>query len=166
MVHRCLQGGTLALAIVAGLFLGQQVACLVLPARLEDARAGSSTPMIELPYREQDLGKVPQGTVLRASFPITNVGSRRLILVERSRACCGQSPGQPETTLPPGETTELRVQVDTSRYCGRMREVVRYSTNDPDTPQFALSVTAHVIPCTKLGEKADPDGRKPISSDP
>jgi hypothetical protein len=47
-----------------------------------------------------------------------------------------------------------------------VREVVRYSTNDPDTPQFALSVTAHVIPCTKLGEKADPHSRELISSAP
>ena len=157
MVRRCLQGGALALAIVAGLFLGQRVAWLVLPARLENARPGSSTPTVELPCREQDFGTVPQGTVLQTGFPITNVGSRRLILVERSRACCGQSPGQPETTLPPGEATEIRVQVDTSRYCGRMREVVRYDTNDPDMPQFALSVTADVIPSAKPAEGADPD---------
>jgi len=164
MVHRCLQGGTLALAVLAGLFLGQQAACIVLPARLENARGGSSTPTIDLPYREQDLGTVPQGTVLQTSFPITNIGRRRLILVERSRACCGESPGQPETVLRPGEATELRVQVDTSRWCGRVREVVRYSTNDPQMPRFALTVTADVRPCAKPAEGADPDSRELIFS--
>jgi len=166
MVGRCLQGGALALAIVAGLFLGQQVACLVLPARLEDARAGSSTATIELPCRERDYGTVPQGTVLRTSFPITNVGSRRLILVERSRACCGESPGQPETVVQPGEATELKVQVDTSRWCGRVREVVRYNTNDPDVPQFALTVTADVRPSANPAAGADPDSRELIFSLP
>jgi hypothetical protein len=166
MVRRCLKGSVLALALVAGLFLGQQAACVVLPAWLENARPDSSTPTIELPYRQRDLGAVPQGSVLRTSFPLTNTGTRRLILVEQSRGCCGQSAGQRETTVRPGEATALSVQVDTSRWCGRMREVVRYSTNDPDMPRFALSVTADVIPATQPAEEADPDGRGLISALP
>jgi hypothetical protein len=166
MVRRCLKGGALALAIVAGLFLGQQAACLLLPAQFDSDSPGSSTPVVELPYREQDFGVVSQGTVLHGAFSVSNVGGRRLILVERSRTCCGQSPEKRETVLPPGQATELRIQVDTSRYCGRMREVVRYQTNDPEMPQFALSVIADVTASAKPAEEADPGSGQPSYSLP
>jgi hypothetical protein len=164
MPHRCFQGATLALAITAGLFLGQEVACLVVPARLDSVRPGRPSPSVDLPHRERDFGTVPQGTVLQSGFPVTNLGTRRLVLVEQSRACCGRSPDQPQITLQPGETAKLRVQVDTSRYCGRIREVVRYNTNDPEMPQFALCVTADVRPSAKPAEQSDPHSDEPTSA--
>ncbi|MHC4176507.1 MAG: Ig-like domain-containing protein [Planctomycetota bacterium] len=159
MARRCFKGGVLALAVVAGLFLGQRVACTGLPAWLGHGTAGSSAPAIRLAHTERDLGTVVQGAELRTAFPIANVGTRRLILREHRRACCGQAADQSEIVVPPGNSTELKVQVDTSPWCGRMREAVRYTTNDPDRPQLTLYVNADVIPCAKHTEKASPDSR-------
>ena len=144
MVRRCLKAGALALAIVAGLLLGQWTACIALPAWLGNGHAGGSGPTAVVPCTQQDLGTVPQGEVLQTGFPVTNTGTRRLILLEKSRACCGQSTPQHQTAVLPGEATELRVEVDTSQWSGRMREVVHYATNDPDLPRFSLTLNAQV----------------------
>jgi uncharacterized protein (DUF58 family) len=159
MARRCLKGTALALAAVTGLLLGQGAASVVLPAWLGHGAAASSAPKIELARTRRDLGSVPQGRVVRATFRIKNVGDRRLVLAERSRACCGGSTDRREIVVPPGGSTEVEVRVDTRQWCGRLHEVVHYTTNDPQMPRFALGVNADVVAGTDRGQEAGLDDR-------
>ena len=104
----------------------------------------STSPQVALRCTERDLGTVCQGTVLRATFRITNAGTRRLILREEGAGCCGQSTRPPEIILPPGGSKDLTLDVDTAPWHGRMQQTVRYVTNDPRRPRFALQVNATV----------------------
>jgi hypothetical protein len=162
MARKCLQAGALALVIPTGLILGHWVACRALAARLGNVHADRSLPRVEVSYTQWDFGAVPQGAVLHAGFPITNTGARRLIVVQQSGACCGQPAGQHVIALRPGEARKLTVQVDTSRWCGRVREVVHYTTNDPHMPRLALCVAANVTPDSNPQSKAAPDGHGPL----
>jgi hypothetical protein len=103
-------------------------------------------PQIVLTVCRRDLGTVKRGSTVQATFPIANSGERRLVLVEHVEACCGQSAEPRRIILAPGESTDLSLELDTNRWAGRARETVRYTTNDPKMPQFALEVTANVNP--------------------
>jgi len=132
------------LAIVAGLLLGGWAVHFVLPAQLGYVHAGGSAPRLVLPQSERDLGTVSQAGTIRAAFPIRNAGTRRLVVVEHGEGCCGEPAEPREIILAPGESTSVEVEVNTAQWHGRVQHVVHYTTNDPELPRFALTVTANV----------------------
>jgi hypothetical protein len=132
------------LAIVACLFLAGWFALAVQPAWSRHGQTGNSTATLILPRTECNLGTVSQGDVLQAEFPITNAGSRRLVVLEQMEASCGQSPGLRQVVIAAGQSSELTVEVDTARWYGRVDHTVHYTTNDAKLPQFTLRVTANV----------------------
>ena len=52
--------------------------------------------------------------------------------------------GIPLTCL--SSPADLDMHLDMSRWAGRARQTVRYTTNDPRLPRFTLEVTASVEP--------------------
>jgi len=129
---------------LAALFLGVWLSSRLLSARPIADHADSTSPNVVLSSTERDLGTVHQGAVLRATFRIANAGTRRLILRKEGAGCCGQSTRPREIILPPGGSKDLTLEVDTARWHGRMQQTVRYVTNDPRRPRFALQVNATV----------------------
>jgi hypothetical protein len=118
----------------------------LLPAWPPDGHAGGSAPRAVLSCEHRDLGSVRQGGVLRAVFPVTNAGNRRLILSQRGAGCCGRPAESHQVIVAPGDSAELSVELDTARWAGQVGHTVRYTTNDPALPQFSLRVTAVVEP--------------------
>ena len=132
------------LPVVGVVVVGTWLSALSLTAWCGGNSADSSSPKVILPCSKRDLGAVVQGEVLRASFPIKNEGSRRLIVLEAGTSCCGQSAGPRRIVLLPGESKRLSVEVDSRQWYGRMEYSRRYTTNDPSLPRFSLSVSANV----------------------
>ena len=132
------------LPFFAALLLGVWFFSRVLPAWSRSNRVGSLSPQLVLASTHRDLGTVTQGSVLRTTFPIANQGTRRLVLSDQSQGCCGQPADPRQVIVAPGDSTELTVEVDTARWHGRMERTLRYTTNDPKLPRFALTVTASV----------------------
>jgi len=131
------------LAAAAALLVGSGLLLRSWPAwsPADGARGGAQAV---LPCRHRDLGRVPQGGVVRAVFPVTNAGHRRLILTRRTPGCCGGPARSQQVFVPPGGSAELRVEIDTAQWFGQVDYALRYTTNDPALPQFALRVTAVV----------------------
>lgn len=100
-------------------------------------------PSATIASTERDLGTLRQGEVLRVTFPIRNSGSRRLIVRRLSATCCGGQESGP-TLVMPGDSALLELEVDTSRWCGQMRETADFATNDPRLPRFTLCVAGQV----------------------
>jgi hypothetical protein len=125
------------------LLAGGAVACLVAglawfwPSPPERSLDGAS-PRIVLSQTECDLGAVPQGTVVHATFPVHNAGRRSLLLFEKKGGCCGQAEETRIVRVPPGESALLRVEFDTAQAFGQFQETVRYATNDRRKPSFVL----------------------------
>ena len=115
-----------------------------LPAWSPDGHAGGSTPKTVLSCRQRDLGRVTQGDVVRAVFPVTNAGNRRLILSPRAAGCCGRPADFPQLIVAPGDSAKLRVEFDTAGRVGQVAHTTLYTTNDPALPQFTLRVPAVV----------------------
>ena len=106
--------------------------------------AAESVPKLVAELSRRDLGTVSQGVVLRAAFPVANHGTRRLVIVEQVARCCGGSSGTREIIVAPGQSRDLRVEVDTASWFGRLEHTVRYTTNDRRVARFAVTVTADV----------------------
>jgi hypothetical protein len=134
----------LVLTIVAGLLVGLWLARIAVSAWLGFNPPGSTAPVAELSHTTRDLGTVSQGPVLRTTFPITNAGARRLVLIEHSEGSCDESAEPRQVILTPGDSAELEVEVNTALWYGQMEHVVHYTTNDPRLPRFDLTVTATV----------------------
>lgn len=94
---------------------------------------------------EENLGRLTQGQIREISFPIRNAGGRRLVVSSENQACCGQSVDQPPLVLPPGETAEIRIRLDTTGHCGQLRETHSYHTNDASHPRLSFVVYGEVI---------------------
>jgi hypothetical protein len=101
------------------------------------------TPTVRTPYTERHLGHVDQGTQLRASFPVKNEGSSRLILRPAADACCGEEfPNS--VIIGPGQSTTLELALNTGGEIGPLDYTVHYDTNDPRRPQLTLTIRAVV----------------------
>lgn len=144
MRRKRLKNAVLLPAAVAGLLLALCLFSQWVSAWPGNDNAVVATPRLILPYKQRDLGTVPQGTVLRAAFPIENAGTRRLILVEEVEGCCGQSGDPRSVIVSPGDSKDVTVEVDTTRWHGSIRHSTHYRTNDPQLPQLTLRVTASV----------------------
>lgn len=144
MERRSIKTVGICLLVLAALFLGGWLPSCMLPAWPTPNDAGSLFPSVVLSCNERDLGTVPQGSVLRTSFRITNAGPRRLVLLREAEGCCGQSADPREIIVPPSGSKLLDVEVNTAQWHGRMEHTVRYTTNDPKLPRLALRVTADV----------------------
>jgi len=144
MDRRYFKASAICLPFLAALLLGARLPSRWLSAWPISDHADSTSPKVVLRCAQRDLGTIRQGTVLRATFPIANAGTRRLILRKEGAGCCGQSTRPPKIILPPGGSKDITLDVDTAQWHGRMQHTVRYVTNDPRRPLFALQVNATV----------------------
>ena len=128
----------------AGLLLGAWITSRPFSQRPEASRSVVSAPRALFAHGRQDFGVVSQDAVLRSSFPITNAGTQRLMLLKETEGCCGGSADPIEMTVLPGESKHIEVEVDTGRWHGRVQRTFHFTSNDPKHPRFAFTVSAIV----------------------
>lgn len=112
--------------VLSGCALGLAFARLghiwTVPARLSVAREG----------RDVDLGELKRGSH-KLTLPVTNSGGARLLFRAIDSSCSCVSAKGP-TYVEPGETGQIRVEVNVSR--GPGRATLRLNTSDPMGPTF------------------------------
>ena len=112
------------------------------PAPLTASR--DTAPRAVVACAVQNQGTLYQGEVREVCFRVRNAGGRRLVIIDANAGCCGQAVEYVQFMVIPGDLVEIPVQVDTSGWCGQMREVYSYTTNDPQQPQLKLAVLGEV----------------------
>lgn len=134
------------LAIATGLLIGRAAAfhLTLRQAALQPVAGGEAA--IELAETRRDFGPVPAGDPLTATFHVRNAGTRRLVLNEEICGSCEEDPAEQTILIPPGASQELTVTLETAGLAGRILQDRRFTTNDPHTPQFTLSLLAEIIP--------------------
>ena len=142
------RGTILLLAILglgAALLAGRPATVSQTPARGAAAAPGEfGTPAIALDRTQKDLGMLPAGSLHSVHFSVRNTGSRRLVIRRDSCESCGLASDQTSLIVPPGESREIHLLLDTSGMAGAVSHVVEYSNSDPACPRFSLTVTANV----------------------
>lgn len=134
----------LVAASLCGWFLGRGAARALGPGWTPTSQDASVGPQVLLSDTQRDFGTVVQGTVLNATFPITNRGGRRLILRQRSQACCGESGTAQAIMVGAGQSHDIEIAVDTARWHGAMKHSTLFESNDPRRPRLTFTIRAQV----------------------
>ncbi len=92
-----------------------------------------------------DVGKVPVGQLVEATFTIANQGTAPLSITQVQPAC-GCTVADYDKTIAPGKTGAVRAKVDTTSMAGPIAKAVTVFTDDPANPRIVLTVKALVRP--------------------
>jgi hypothetical protein len=101
-------------------------------------------PRISIEPASFDFGKALPNRTLTKEFVVKNFGAEDLVIERVSTTCgCTVADGY-SRVVKPGETTTLRVRLETRNYSGRVERVVAVKTNDPETRVSEVRVAATV----------------------
>jgi hypothetical protein len=91
-----------------------------------------------------EFGRVPAGTVVRATFTVTNTGDAPLEITDVHPGCGCTTAGAWDRKLEPGKTTTLSLQVNTANFGGAITKTVTVTCNDPAQPTTLLFIRGEV----------------------
>ncbi|RPI75481.1 MAG: DUF1573 domain-containing protein [Ignavibacteriales bacterium] len=102
-------------------------------------------PKIVVPQPEHDFGDIVQGEKVSHNFVITNTGGDVLVITN-VRASCGCTAALPDKKeLAPGETTNIKVEFNSTGRIGKQQKTVYVSSNDKENPQITLKFTGNIV---------------------
>ena len=100
--------------------------------------------IILIPQPVQTLGQISDRKVWQMLFSVQNQGNARIVLNESDLECgCGENPKR-TLIIPPGETMQIAVPLDTRFSAGPVENRVSFTTNDPTQPRITLTARAFV----------------------
>ncbi len=113
-------------------------------------------PKVASQLMEYDFGQVPRGEHVKYNFVVSNVGGD-LLKINDVRASCGCTAAKPEKDkLAPGESTNIKVDFNSTGRQGQQTKIITVKTNDPNNPEIKFKLTGEVVdPGTKTGTLTD-----------
>jgi hypothetical protein len=102
-------------------------------------------PRIRVEPTTFDFGRVLPRRTLRKEFRVRNLGDERLVVGRISKSCRCTGAIVEEETVDPGDSTPLRVWLETRNASGPMKEQVLVNSNDPETPILRILLRATVV---------------------
>jgi hypothetical protein len=130
--------------IVASLVVVASVSVAYLVIIVPQNQETEAKPSLRMSNDVCEIGTTSIRKSWRVPFQIGNSGHKRLVINKVDAACCGDS-SQETIVIPPGETAEVSVSLDTRIAFGAVENVVSFTTSDPDCPRLNLTVRAWVI---------------------
>ena len=126
----------LSLALTAPFAVAQEKAAST------DAAKG---PKLTLTEPIKDFGTVPKGQKLDWSFEVKNTGLTDLEILA-AKPACGCTVADFDKIIKPGQSGKVTAHVDTTNFAGPIAKAVTLETNDANTPNAQLTITAVVKP--------------------
>ncbi|MGZ5433997.1 MAG: DUF1573 domain-containing protein [Thermoanaerobaculia bacterium] len=111
----------------------------------EKATTETKAPRLTLVEPIKDFGTVPKGEKLDWSFEIKNTGSADLEILA-AKPACGCTVADFDKIIKPGQTGKVTAHVDTTNFSGPISKPVTLETNDPNTPNAQITISAIVKP--------------------
>lgn len=104
----------------------------------------STVPEIVFARTEYDFGKIAAGTKQSCTFDFINDGGKELVIKSIYASCGCTTTVAENTTLFPGEVSEIEVMYHAPFYGGKFKKRIVVYTNDPQNPQIDLWISAEV----------------------
>jgi hypothetical protein len=102
-------------------------------------------PKIVFQEKEYDFGTVVQGERAKHNFVITNDGDDTL-KISNVHASCGCTAALPDKKeLLPGESTNIKVEFNSTGRSGSQVKYITVKSNDKDNPEFVLKFYGEVV---------------------
>jgi hypothetical protein len=109
------------------------------------ATATGPQPRIQAANPVYEFGTVLEGSPVKHEFTIKNAGQADLVIGQVQSSCGCTVAQSDKKRLRPGEETQLPVTFDTRHERGRATRRIDVYTNDPQTPDLALTVEGVVV---------------------
>jgi mono/diheme cytochrome c family protein len=123
---------------------------LVVPHFCADAQAGPHLvlcPQVSFPETEFDLGEIDEGIEISHKFKIENHGKKTLLIKTAYSTCGCTVPHIKKKEIPPGESGDLDVVMNTAMKQGDIVKPIEIRTNDPVNPVSTIYIKARVRSC-------------------
>jgi hypothetical protein len=102
-------------------------------------------PKIEFDKIIHDFGIVEEAKIYETVFKFTNVGKGTLEIKDIQTSCGCTAAFPKKRKLESGESSEIRVELDTVNRFGSVSRLVTVKSNDPDIPEFHLTIKAEIV---------------------
>ncbi len=130
------------------------VVSIALPAMVawsyqaESDRKQVKGPGIEVTPEDHDFGRVQQNAKLEKEFEIHNIGTEELAIGRISTSCGCTAALTSEKFVKPGETTTLKVTMESRMYKGEIQRTVSVASNAANSKITQIKVKAFVVEST------------------
>jgi uncharacterized cupredoxin-like copper-binding protein len=102
-------------------------------------------PKIVVQQPVHDFGEIIQGEKVQHNFVVTNTGGD-ILKITNVRASCGCTAALPEKSeLAPGESTNIKVEFNSTGRVGKQDKTVYVTSNDKENPEVQLKITSTVV---------------------
>ncbi|HEX9724044.1 MAG TPA: DUF1573 domain-containing protein [Vicinamibacteria bacterium] len=135
-----------ALITVVSIALGAMVAQSY---QAEGTRKQVKGPGIEVTPENYDFGRVQQNQKLEKEFEILNIGTEELTIGRISTSCGCTAALTSDKFVKPGESTTLKVTLETRMYKGAIERTVSVASNAANSKITQIKVKAFVVESTE-----------------
>lgn len=104
----------------------------------------ANAPKIEFDKKVHDFGTLKQGQVVTTEFKFTNKGKDQLVIYDTKTNCGCTASTLNQMRFEPGESSIIKVTLDTKGKSGYIQQSVTVKTNDPNNPEVVLLLNARV----------------------
>lgn len=102
-------------------------------------------PKISFQQTEYDFGDVVQGEKVHYNFIVTNTGGA-VLEITNVRAACGCTAVLPDKReLKPGESTNIKVEFNSTGRIAKQVKNVFVTSNDKDNPEVTLTISCNIV---------------------
>jgi len=112
---------------------------------MKKAEVGAkSTPRISVSENKHDFGKVKEGSLLTLNLGIKSIGESDLLITDVQTSCGCTAALLSSDKLKPGESGNVRIELDTSGMKGNKTRTLAIKSNDPLNPRFVITLLVEV----------------------
>lgn len=108
--------------------------------------AQTAKPKIGVSVDEWKFGAVDQGEIREGKVIVSNSGSAKLLIKKVGVTCGCVSTSIGSEVLDVGQTTELKIKLDSNRVSGEISKEVFIESNDPERPSATIRVVGSIQP--------------------
>lgn len=137
--------GRTGTALAAALLAFAPAAALAQAPKAAAPAAPAAAPKLVLVEEKKEIGTVPKGEVIKATFVIRNEGKADLHLTD-VKPSCGCTASEYDKTIKAGGEGKVVLNIDTKSFQGPISKSALILTDDPEKPQVTVFVLASVKP--------------------
>lgn len=105
----------------------------------------TGAPKIYFDKLFHNFGRIDEGKIYETSFAFMNTGEGPLEIVDIHSSCGCTAAITKKRKLNPGETSEVKVEFNSTNFNGIITKYVVIRSNDPVNPEIYLTIQAEVI---------------------
>ncbi|MCK9212444.1 MAG: DUF1573 domain-containing protein, partial [Ignavibacteriaceae bacterium] len=104
-----------------------------------------SGPRIQANISQYNFGEITEGTVVKFSFQVKNIGDQVLHITNIMTSCGCTAAAMQNDEIQPGKETQINIEFNSQGKSGIQHKVVSVASNDASNPSMKLEMTGKVL---------------------